>query len=113
MYLDYVVVPVEDPAASGAWYRGVLGLGVEWETADFVLVTGDGGARLGLHRGDPPAEPSVVQLHFQVDDVDRTYRDLGAEGVEFTSPPTDTDWGYRTAACREPTGYTLELFTPS
>lgn len=113
MHLDYVVLPVDEPGESGAWYADVLGLSVEWDTADFVMVVGEGGARLGLHRGDPPAEPGVVQVHFEVDDVDETYGDLVEEGVAFTGPPADTDWGYRTAACRDPTGYTVELFTPT
>lgn len=113
MLLDYVVIPVDDPAETGAWYADRLGLDVEWETEDFVLVVGEGGARLGLHRGDPPADPGVIQIHFEVDDVDETYRDLTDDGVAFSTDPTDTDWGYRTAACRDPSGYTVELFTPT
>lgn len=113
MKLDYAVLPVEDLETVREWYRRHLNLDTEWDTDSFVLLTGDDGARLGLHRGDPLTEPGAVQLHFAVTDVDSTYRSLRNQGVEFTDRPTDTEWGHRTATCHDPAGHTVELFTPS
>lgn len=111
MRLDYIVLPGEDPQRIMEWYRSHLDLTVAWESDDFVLLTGESGARLGIHRGSPLPEPESVRLHFEVDDVDETFDRLRANGLEFMDHPTDTDWGYRSVTCHDPIGHTVELFT--
>lgn len=34
---------------------------------------------------------------FEPDDIDATYQELSARGVEFTEPPTDQPWGGKQA----------------
>lgn len=102
MRLDYVVVHADDLGATRDWYAERLGLTAEWDTEEFVLLTGETGARLGVHRGTPLSEPESVHLHFEVDDVDDAYDELRANGVHFDAPPRDTDWGHRAAVLHDP-----------
>ena len=50
--LDHTMMRVEDLDAALDWYQTHLGLEPDWDTDDFVRLTGDGGAALGIHR--PP-----------------------------------------------------------
>lgn len=109
MHLDYLTLPVADPAAVADWYRTHLDAETAWEGDDFVMVAGDAGARLGLHLGAPLADPGAVQLHFAVDDVDAAHERLAAAGVAFDGPPAETPWGYRVATTADPAGHTVEL----
>ncbi len=113
MKLDYIVLPAENVTDVRSWYTEHLGLEVAWESDDFVMMTGKNGARLGIHRGSSLSESDQVNIHFEVEDVDQTYETLRASGLEFSSPPEDTDWGYRTAVCHDPVGHTVEFFTPN
>lgn len=113
MKLDYIVLHVGDVETTRDWYCDHLNLSAEWDTEEFVLLSGENGARLGLHRGSPLSDPESVHLHFEVDDVDKTYEQLRETGLTFTAPPTDTEWGYRTVVSQDPVGHTVELFTPN
>lgn len=73
------------------WYRRYLDLGIEWESDDFVLLTGDNGDRLGIHRGASLSDSERVHLHFEVADVNQTYEELRDAGLEFSSPPSETE----------------------
>jgi uncharacterized glyoxalase superfamily protein PhnB len=46
-----------------------------------------------------------------VDDVDRVYADLVAQGVRFTAPPADQPWGARHAFFSDPDGVPLSIFS--
>lgn len=51
-------------------------------------------------------------LVFEVDDVDRVYRELDARGVPIVMGPIDhQDWGIRTAHLRDPDGNLIEINT--
>lgn len=113
MKLDYIVLPTENVNEVREWYNKHLDLGIDWESADFVLMTGDDGARLGIHRVPSPSEPEHVHLHFEVDDVDDTYEELLEMGVRFSSPPENTNWGYRSVVCQDPASHTVEIFQPT
>lgn len=47
-----------------------------------------GGTTLALHLASPEHPAGTCQLGFGVVDLDRFYRDLSGQGVEFTSLPT-------------------------
>jgi catechol 2,3-dioxygenase-like lactoylglutathione lyase family enzyme len=47
-------------------------------------------------------------IAFVADDVERTYRELRARGVEFTGPPQSAEWG-TSAIIRDPDGNTFAL----
>ena len=50
---------------------------------------------------------------FEVADVDETYRELRARGVELINEPTDMPgWGARVVHLRDPEENLIELYTP-
>lgn len=112
MKLDYIILPTENVNETREWYSKYLDLGIEWESDDFVLMTGDNGARLGIHRGASLSESEQVHLHFEVADVNQPYDELRDAGLELSSPSGDTAWGYRTTVCHDPAGHSVEFFTP-
>ena len=58
---------------------------------------------------EAPPKVGMVHLAFEVDDVDATYEELVAKGVEFHVLPGDAT-GLRMAFFRDPDGNALELF---
>ena len=46
---------------------------------------------------------------FEPDDIDATYEELAARGVEFTEPPADQPWGGRQALFKDQDGNTFVL----
>lgn len=93
------------------WYVDNIGMAVAWQSRDFCMLKGQGGARLALHVGDPLAHPGRVQLHFEVPDVDAFYEDLAGQGVPFDTEPHNTLWGYRVAGLRDSAGHMVEIYT--
>ncbi|HSJ55765.1 MAG TPA: VOC family protein [Anaerolineae bacterium] len=93
------------------WYVENIGLAVSWQSRDYCMLKGQGGARLALHAGEPLADPGWVQLHFEVSDVDAFYEDLEGQGVPFDSQPHNTLWGYRVAGLHDCAGHTVEIYT--
>ena len=52
----------------------------------------------------------LTHIALTVDDLDREYARLGAENIEFISPPeTSPDGGAKVAFCRGPDGEFVEL----
>ena len=59
----------------------------------------------------------IVRMALEVDDIDKTYNDLKAKGVEFLSPPQDIDLApdrpvnglIRFATCLDPDGIAVSL----
>ncbi len=50
---------------------------------------------------------------FEVADVDETYRELRAKGVEFVNEPLDMPgWGMRVVHLHDPEENLIELYTP-
>ncbi len=95
-----------DVAASKQLYMRLLGLECSIDLGWFVgLHTPEGapkGFELSLCAADhpslPPAlrvPPAGVVLAFEVENVDRVYEDVGAQGAEILMPPTDEPWGQR------------------
>lgn len=111
--LSYITLYVQESLFNFVreWYVQNLSLVMTWESDSFVLLSGEQGARLGLHVGTPLSEPGKVQLHFQVADVDALHRWLSQQGMPFLHGSQDQPWGYRTAALRDPVGHHIELFT--
>ena len=58
--------------------------------------------------GEPPA-CGLVHMAFEVDDVDQTYEELKAKGVEFFITPRNAG-DIRLAFFKDPDGNQLELF---
>jgi catechol 2,3-dioxygenase-like lactoylglutathione lyase family enzyme len=84
----------DEPMGDGMRWIEVAPLGA---TTRIVLsrATAEWGAdRLGQFTG----------IVFEPDDIDRTFRELSAKGVEFTEPPTDQPWGGRQALFKDQDG---------
>ena len=53
--------------------------------------------------------PGLDHISLEVDDVDRMYSTLKADGCEFAGPPEDQSWGARMARLKDPDGNNLYL----
>ncbi|MDQ4131083.1 MAG: VOC family protein [Actinomycetota bacterium] len=120
---DYVVLIVSELDRSLDFYLGTLGLELQHRSGPYAQLE-TGRTRLALYERDAmaatlgveklaapdPAAPAF-ELGFKVADVDRVYADLLARGVKSAAPPTDRNWGQRTAYVRDPDGHLVELAT--
>ena len=100
-----VVVPDYDEAI--AFYTGVLGLDLIEDTPlddggkRWVVVGGEGGARLLLARASGPAQEARVGdqtggrvfLFLETDDFARDHAAYSAAGVRFVEGPREEDYG--------------------
>lgn len=50
-----------------------------------------------------------VSIGFKTENVDWTFSQLKTKKVKFTEPPTDRDWGARTASALDPDGNLIEF----
>jgi predicted enzyme related to lactoylglutathione lyase len=87
-----------------------LGLGVEFEVAErkTVALQDHAGFTLFLVESDE-IHSTPCTLAFQVDDLERTHRELSSRGVVFEKAPQKLFWGYA-AELRDADGYLLYLW---
>lgn len=114
-----VFVKSNDPEASKAWYRDVLGLEMA-EYGEFEFRHGAAAARYGegartifaRFKADseyfqPSAHPFMINL--LVDDLDALLERIKAHGVELVGEPESYDYG-RFAWIMDPDGVKIELW---
>jgi len=58
--------------------------------------------------------PGVAHISFVVDDIEKIYRELSAQGVQFVNPPywegqSVAGWGWGVCFLRGPDGISIEL----
>ena len=96
-----------------AFYRDQLGLPCEQEVGNFACFNTER-IRLCMHRTNDstPLRNHTVEIHFEVRDVDETYRSLLERGLSFDQEPANMPWGTRMAAFRDPEGYHIEIVGP-
>ena len=111
MKLDHLRIPVTDLARSRAWYVATLGLKVEFEVPDrqTVALQDSHDFAIFLQQTSAPVLPNGCALWFQVTDVDATFAEWSARGVEFAHAPRKSYWGYG-AELRDPDGYLIRLW---
>lgn len=111
--ITYITLWVANYDATLAFYRDKLGLPCEQEDGNFACFNTQG-VRLCMHRtSDPtPLREDTVEIHFEVPDVDETYRALLECGLSFEQGPANMPWGTRMAALRDPEGYSIEIVGP-
>ena len=74
-----------------------------------------GAAHLALERVDPSDAEAAdltgrfVAVSLKVEDIQATYDELTARGVEFLGPPEEHSWGGVLAHLRDPEGNVLTL----
>lgn len=110
-----VLLAVDSPAASAAFYAALTGQQPVDSSPAFAMFVFPSGTRLGLwsrHTMTPrPAVPGGAELAFEVADVDATHADWTARGMPILQPPADLDFG-RTFVALDPDGHRLRAFTP-
>jgi lactoylglutathione lyase len=88
MRLNYAIKFVGDMDAAVAFYRDQLGLPLKFQSPSWSeFETGE--TTLALHPASAENPAGGVQLGFGTGDLDRFHNDGQAQGIVFTSPPTD------------------------
>lgn len=122
--IDVAVLFVTDLERSKGFYRDTLGIPLQFEDPNSsmfqlektMLILLNVTAARDLLSDDAvaasrPAGASSQLVSF-VDDVDATYMELVARGVEFLRKPIDREWGMRTAHFKDPDGNIWEIAQP-
>jgi catechol 2,3-dioxygenase-like lactoylglutathione lyase family enzyme len=106
-----------------AFYNGLLGIPVEWNSAPaFAMLRvgakAAGGGTIGLLSvvearkegcaDSTPEQKRGVHVELSTDDLDRLHADLLAKGVVFHAPPHDEPWE-RSMTALDPDGYSVEF----
>ncbi|HEY3024984.1 MAG TPA: VOC family protein [Pyrinomonadaceae bacterium] len=120
--LDYAMVMVSDMRRSVEFYRDTLGIALKFQSPEWTeFLTGT--TTLALHGGGvpqkhsgPPSEgkpAGVCTIGFNVEDLDKTYEELKAKGVNFVMPPTQQEAeGIKLAVAIDPDGLTISFAQP-
>jgi predicted enzyme related to lactoylglutathione lyase len=104
-----IAVVVSTPAKAAEWYRDKLGFEVRSQEGHWVTVAPKG-TNILLHLCETtPLEQGNTGIAFNVDDLDKTFREMTSKGVEFTVPPKKTEWG-TFAKFKDPDGNEFWLF---
>jgi catechol 2,3-dioxygenase-like lactoylglutathione lyase family enzyme len=100
-----VAIPVSDPKKSAEWYKEKLGMEIRDNEGHWVTVAPKGcGVVLHLCETEHAwLEPGNTGIGFRVDDLDKTYKEMVAKGVDFSVKPTKAEWG-SFAMFRDPDG---------
>jgi predicted enzyme related to lactoylglutathione lyase len=115
--LALVILMVDDPRASAAFYQRVLGVPAAEESPTFAMFALPSGTNLGLWSRTTTAPPVSVaagasELCFMEDDVDAVHESWVARGIPIAQPPTEMDFG-RTFVALDPDGHRLRVFRPA
>ena len=113
MKVSNVTVWVREPALLRDWYVKHLGFRAEIETARFVTLGADGETTIAFHEGEPLVNPSAIQFHIEVSDLDALFMAMRASGVSFDGEPEVRPWGVRSVSCLDPAGHSVELVVAS
>jgi lactoylglutathione lyase len=107
MRLNYAIKFVSDMDAAVALYRDTLGLPLAFESP-FWSEFETGETRLALHPASDENPAGSVQLGLGTTDIDNFYAAGQAQGLAFTSPPTDMH-GTRLARFRDLDGAEISV----
>ena len=116
---NFMILYVDSPAASGAFYADLLGHPPVESSPTFALFALESGLMLGLwsrHTVEPAASAAGggAELAFTVDAapaVDQTFADWSGRGLRILQKPVDLDFG-RTFVALDPDGHRLRVFAP-
>ncbi len=118
--IEVVTLFVEEIDTAKAFYKKVFSPEVVYEDAVSAVLQ-FGGVMVNLLQESqagklvtpikvaPPGRGANALLTVRVDDVDATYAELSARGVQFLNGPIDRPWGRRTAAFAGPSGHVWEI----
>ncbi len=117
---NFILLYVSDPAASAAFYSGLLGRPVIESSPNFAMVELAGGVGLGLWASrdvDPKSSATGggAEICFPADsseDVDRRHERWSARGIRIAQKPTAKEFGY-TFVGLDPDGHRLRVLHAS
>ena len=107
MRLNYAIKFVGDMSSAVAFYRDALAADLALRIAVLERVE-TGATTLALHPASPENPAGTMQLGLGTEDIDNFYSAGQAEGLVFTSPPTDVH-GTRIARFRDPDGAEISV----
>jgi predicted enzyme related to lactoylglutathione lyase len=117
--IGFILVYVENVAASAAFYASIFGRPAIESSPTFAMLPAGPGLMLGLWRRDgvkPPASaPGGGEIAFPVDnvaEVDAAFAEWRERGVKIAQTPTKMDFGY-TFVALDPDGQRLRVFAPA
>ncbi len=113
---NFVILYVDQPQQSGAFYSALLGRQPVETSPTFVLFVLDNGFKLGLwsrHTVEPAASAAGggAEIVFALDTpdaVDATHADWAGRGLTILQTPTDMDFG-RTFVALDPDQHRLRV----
>ncbi|MGD9798928.1 MAG: VOC family protein [Acidimicrobiia bacterium] len=132
IYQTYL--PHEDPDASLAFYRDVLGFevrnDVEYGGLHWITIGPPGQPDTSIVLHPPSADPGITEderrtiaemmakgtyagINLATKDLDGTFEKLQAacgDGADVVQEPTDQPWGVRDCAFRDPAGNMIRIF---
>jgi len=116
---DSLILYVDDPRASAAFYGSLFGFETIESHPAFALLDLGQGLNLGFwSRGDVKPEAAAVEpsgeIAFRVEDrteADAFYANAKARGLEILQEPVELDFGYALVVA-DPDGYRLRVFVP-
>ncbi len=116
---SFVLLHVESPAASAAFYNDLLGLPIIEQSATFAMVPLRDGVMLGLWSRATVApastgQPGTSEVAFTVADaaaVADTHDAWTQKGIAIAQSPTRLDFG-TTFVALDPDGHRLRVFAP-
>jgi catechol 2,3-dioxygenase-like lactoylglutathione lyase family enzyme len=119
MNVGFIIVYVDNVAASEAFYSSILGRPAIDSAPTFAMLPAAPGLMLGLWRRDgvkPPASaPGGGEIAFPMQnraEVDAAFAEWRGRGVRIALEPTQMDFGY-TFVALDPDGQRLRVFAPS
>ena len=124
------VLPHDDPDASVAFYRDVLGFEVRTDVGQgrmrWITVGPAGQPDTSILLAPPAVDPGITDeerrtiaemmakgtyagINLATKDVDATFGRLQATDAEVVQEPTDQPWGIRDCAFRDPAGNLIRI----
>jgi lactoylglutathione lyase len=124
--LGWVIVYVDEPPKTAAFYEKTFGLTVEFVAGDSYAQLDTGPTKLafasyalgeknfegGVRRAESSGQPPNVEITLVADDVDAAFARALAGGCSPLATPEDKPQGQRVAYVRDPFGTLVELATP-
>ncbi len=112
--LGIVILFVESPARSGAFYKKLLQREPLEASETFCLFQLDNGVQLGLwsrYTAEPTVTsyPATCEICFSDEHVDKVYEAMLKEGIPMLQQITDMDFG-RTFVAHDPDGHRIRIY---
>jgi len=99
--IKFIGIPVRDQDRALEFYTGKLGFRILTDQAftdkqrwiELSIPRAETGVVLFTPEGHEDRIGTFVNTSWEVDDVEKTYEELQAKGVEFAGPPQTQPWG--------------------